>query len=201
MIADEPLHVYTGVRWHLDSNVVDAPEAEDLRRLLELGWVRLSVGDQAHAEPMQNPDVYERLLPLLETFDVALGIAVLDHSVLDMCVLASEADVERFDRVYKALWPNRDQQADGQKPNKEATNRYRDAMHIDTAIRYGATGFVTEDRNVLKAADRVEEAFAGFLIVDIAGATSYSVQRARHVRHAASVHGRPAPATIPAWPA
>jgi len=198
---DEPLHAYTGLRWHLDSNAVDDARIEPLVRCTELGWIRLSVGDQAHAEPMQKPAVYERLLPYLERFDVMFGTLTLDHSRLDMSVVASEDDARRFELVFATLWPHRDRDADGRGETREGRNRFRDAMHVDTAIRYGASGLVTQDEPMWSADARFIKTFSGFRIVSIAEAFEVTCKRTRHVRYAASNHGRPDPATIPEWPA
>lgn len=201
MTVDEPLHVYTGLRWHLDSNAVDDARVEPLVRCAELGWVRLSVGDQAHAEPRKNAEVYARLLPQLKRFDVMLGVAALDHSRPEMSVLASNQDVERFDLVFATLWPQRNREADGRAETREARNRFRDAMHVDTALRYGASGLVTQDESMWAADGRFRESFGGFRIVSIDEAIEITTERAGHVRAAARVHGRPDPASVPDWPA
>lgn len=200
MTVDDPLHVYTGLRWHLDSNAVDDARIEPLVRCAELGWVRLSVGDQAHAEPMKNPAVYARLLPHPERFDVMFGGAIPDHSRLDMSTLESDQDAERFDLVFATLWPQRNREADGRGETREGGNRFRDAMHVDTAIRYGASGLVTQDEPMWAADARFRETFSGFRIVSIDEAIEIATKQARHVRDAASVHGRLDPATVPDWP-
>jgi len=149
---------------------------------------------------MQDPDVYERLLPHLEKYDIALGAWVLGQSRLGMTVLGDEQDEPRFSKVYATVWPSRDRWADGAAEKGRALHCFRDAMHVDNAIKYAATGLVTEDKDLLKADERVRMAFDGFRIVNIAEATRLCVGRARAVRSAAQVHGRPAPATIPDWP-
>lgn len=63
---------------------------------------------RAHAEPMQNPAAYERLLPNLERFDVVFGALTLNHSRFDRSVLGSDDDVRRFVLVFATLWPGRD---------------------------------------------------------------------------------------------
>lgn len=198
---EEPLHVWTGVRWFLDVNVIDADAAADLRRLHELDWVWLSVTDTAHMEAMQNPDTYARLLPQLVPYDIAHGVLTLDHSVLGMAVLGGADDEAHARAVYAAMWPAGNYEADGQLVTRTGKNRFRDAMHVATAIRYNGTGFVTEDRGILRAAERIGRAFEGFAVLNITDAIELSTVRAQHVRFAASVRGRPDPATIPDWPA
>src|SRR4051794_9476048 len=114
MVAEEPLHVWTALRWFLDVNVIDAADAADLRRLHDLDWVWLSVTDTAHVEAMQKPDTYERLLPYFVPYDIAHGVARLDHSVFDMAVLGGNDDDAHGRAVYAAVWPNNDFEADGQ---------------------------------------------------------------------------------------
>jgi hypothetical protein len=198
---DEPLYVWTQLRWFLDSNVIDHADAGDLRRLHQLGWVWLSVTDTAHVEARQNPDAYARLLPYFAPYDVAHGVLTLDHSALDMAVLGGDGDEEHARGVYAAVWPNGNYEADGQMVTRTGKNRFRDAMHVATSTREHGTGFITEDRGILEAADRIRDGFDGFAVVDIAEATARSIAQARHVRSAAGVHGKPAPATIPDWPA
>jgi hypothetical protein len=197
---EEPLHVWTGLRWFLDVNVIDAAAAADLRRLHQLDWVWLSVTDTAHMEAMQNPETYARLLPQFVPYDIAHGVLTLDHSVLGMAVLGGEADDVHARAVYAAMWPASNYEADGQMVTRTGKNRFRDAMHVATAIRYRGTGFVTQDRGILRAADRIGEAFEGFAVLSISDAIERSIARAKHVRFAASVHGRPDPTTIPDWP-
>ena len=57
---------------------------------------------------MQNPAVYERLLPYLERFDVMFGALTLNQSRFDRSVLGSDDDVRRFVLVFATLWPGRD---------------------------------------------------------------------------------------------
>lgn len=196
----EPLYVWTGLRWFLDVNVIDADDAADLRRLHVLDWVWLSVTDTAHLETMQNPDTYARLLPQIAPYDIAHGMFTLDHSVLGMAVLGSEDDETHARAVYAAMWPRGIYEADGKMATRTGKNRFRDAMHVATAIRYHGTGFVTRDEGILKAADRIHELFDGFSVLSISDATQRSIARARHVRIAASVHGKPDPDSIPDWP-
>lgn len=39
-------------------------------------------------------------------------------------------------------------------------------MHVATAVRYGANGFITKDRRILNKATRFGEAFHDFLLCD-----------------------------------
>lgn len=201
MLAEDPLYVWTGLRWFLDVNVIDSDDAADLRRLHDLGWVWLSVTDTAHVEAMQKADTYERLLPHFAPYDIARGVLTLGHSVLGMAVLGGDDDEADARAVYAAVWPHGNYETDGQMVTRAGKNRYRDAMHVATSVRYNGTGFVTRDVGILESAERVAAAFDGFAVLNIADATERSIARARHVRYAASVHGRPDPATIPDWPA
>jgi hypothetical protein len=110
--------------------------------------------------------------------------------------------------VFAVLWPTNDYESDGQMKrvdgqagiNKASRARFRDAMHVATAIRYSGTGFVTEDGNMLKAAPRILSEFKGFTVLSIADATERSFEEVRRVRSGAEVMGRPEPTWLPDWP-
>lgn len=195
------LHEWTQLRWCLDSNVIDDESADELLCLADLGWVWLSVTDTAHFEASQNPAKHARLLGLLERYDVVLGPFTIGHSSLHMSIIASDDDDERHRTVHRLLWPNADFAADGREDSRTGKNRFRDSMHVSTAIRYVLTGFVTQDTRVLNGAALVAEHFDRFAVVNIADAISRSKTAARRVRVAAAVHGQPDPASIPEWPA
>ena len=199
-VSDFPLYDWTQLRWFLDSNVIDAEGAVDLRRLGKLGWVWLSVTDVAHTEPAQNPDFYEQLLPDLASFDVALGPMVLNHSRLGWSITGDNEDQQLLESVYLAIWPSGDYMAARETSSKLGRNRFRDAMHIAWAIRYHGTGFVTEDKALLRAASRVAERFDSFRVVGIAAATERSKHAAHRRRRIAAITGKPDPSTIPDWP-
>lgn len=200
-MSDEPLHVWTGLRWFLDTNAIDNPALDDLVRLREQGWVWLSVADIARVEidEQVDPQKYALLRARLDPFDMALGVFTLGHSELDYAVLAGDDDEARHRAVFELLWPTNDYERDGAS-NGVGKRRFRDSMHVDTAIRYGGTGLVTQDLRVLKRADFIRERFNGFAIVSVTDAVELSKEAARRVRRAAAVQGKPEPSTIPAWP-
>jgi hypothetical protein len=91
-------------------------------------------------------------MDLLEVF----GIAVLDHSRLDHCVLGSHEDCVELNRII-GIVPLKAKRGD---PGSK--NDLRDGMHIHTAIRDGYDGFVTTDRRVLRAAGAVRAGWPMF---------------------------------------
>lgn len=193
---------WTALRWYLDVHVIDDPRADDLLRLGELGWIRLNVTDTAYVETSaaSDPTKLARLRAALSPFPVAHGPLVLDHSQLDMSVLGSQEDGDRIQRVYALLWPNNRFADDANQATATGRTRFRDALHVATAIRYGGTGFVTEDGKLLASVDRVAGQFDGFRIVPIDDATSTSLAAARHLRRRAEEIGTPDPGSLPAWP-
>jgi hypothetical protein len=160
--SDEPVidHRYSGparlgIRYCIDTNVfIDRGMAEDVDRLFELaadGWVNLAKADTLDTERIDGADqdlVDRRLLETAGIIEL-LGPRVLDHSRLDYSVLGSEADAESLDEVWEALFPNLDR-------STARKNHVRDAMHINTARRYGCDAFVTNERRLLDRANRVD---------------------------------------------
>jgi hypothetical protein len=77
----------------------------------------------------------------------------LDHSVL-----GSDVDDARIDAVLRILRPNALR-------STATKNDLRDAMHVATAIRYGASHFVTSDKNILRRKAKLREAFDWFTVL------------------------------------
>lgn len=202
MRAPWSLWDWTGLRWYIDVHVIDSPAAVDLRRLGALGWVHLQVADTAYVEVMgaKDPDKRDRLRDDLAPYSVAHGPLVLDHSYLGMSVIGTEEDAGRLDAVYTALWPCNDRDADARAESATGRTRFRDALHVATAIRSHGTGFVTDDEKVQRAAGRIADLFDSFRIVSVAAATFESMAAVAHLRKRAAILGQPGPATLPDWP-
>lgn len=203
-----PLWNNTGQRWVLDSNAFDAETrpgtasaAKELKRLWDLTWVELSVTDTAWAESSQNPDTYMRLHPYLSQYPIWHGPFTIGHSRLGMGLLAAdESHEKRLRDVFATVWPNATYDDDAAERSRTGKNRFRDAMHVATSIQYHQTGLITHDRRLLDAAARVHDRYDGFTLATLLDAVERCKARARHVRHAASLHGHPDPARIPDWP-
>jgi len=199
---DADLSDWTGLNWYIDVHVIDRPAADNLKRLRDLGWIRLSVTDTVIAETSAAKDeaTRDRLADQLLAYPIAMGPVVPGHSLSDISVRGGVVDEERLRRVFALLWPKNDFQDDVQQKTAKARTRFRDAMHVATAIRYSGTGFVTEDRGILEAAARIASAFNGFIVLSIADATERSFAEVRRVRHGAELMGRPEPKSLPDWP-
>lgn len=104
-------------------------------------------------------DLFAASADYVESF----GPAVFDHSRFDHAVFFGDDDETRLDRVYSILFPGSDRR---DSYAGRARRKIRDAMHIATAIRYGANGFVTQDKNdLVSKSDAIAEAFNGFRIL------------------------------------
>ena len=88
----------------------------------------------------------------------SMGPIVLDHSRLDHGVLGNEDDADRLSLVFKALFPGTDREM-------ARRQHHRDAMHIATAIRYGAHAFVTNETRLLKKSERIRARFNDFMVI------------------------------------
>ena len=192
----------TGLNWYIDVHVIDRPAADDLRRLRDAGWICLNVTDTAHKETSAAKDeiTRHRLEDQLLAYPIAMGPQVPGHSLSDISVRGGVADEQRLRNVFAALWPTNDYEDDVQQKTARARTRFRDAMHVATAIRYSGTGFITEDSGILKAAARIASALNGFIVLSIADATERSFEVVRRVRHGAEKMGMPEPTSLPDWP-
>lgn len=153
----------TQLSYYLDVNAVDENTAgmDQLRRARLEGWIRLQKTDTLDTELLgAPPDKLSELLRQSAAFAESFGPMVLDHSRLDRSVLASSEDVGRLAMVVKILKPGVENQED-LKPND-----MRDAMHVATSIRYGGTGFITRDLNLLRKAEAIRAAFNHFQVCD-----------------------------------
>lgn len=191
----------TGYRWHIDVMVIDLPAADRLRRFGALGWVHLGVADTLFTEVLRTKDesTKERLLNALTPYALAMGPLILDHSTLDRSILGSDDD-QHTQMVYATIWPTNDMQRDAQMVSNNGRARYRDALHVATAIYHGASAFVTEDQGLWKAAPALAAAFDGFAIMSVADATAEATRGARAVRFRAQNAGCAEPPDLPNWP-
>jgi hypothetical protein len=158
----DPLDRYrsrTGWQLVIDTNTVDY-EGEamvELRRLHTDGWINLTRTDtmDTELEGAKDPAKRADLLALSSEYVEHLGPFVLDHSRPDSSVGGSDEDEARLASVFAVLFPGADRAA-------TTPNNVRDAMHVATAIRYGANAFVTRDGNHLRRDTQVRAAFNDF---------------------------------------
>jgi hypothetical protein len=159
-----------GQAWVLDVGMIDnkSDEMVALRALDDEGWINLTRTDMLDAELENGTDdeKRQRLLGLSAPYVEHLGPMTFDKSRLDHAVSGDDTDSARLDAVLGIIGPNTPRDA----TSKTGQNTVADAMHIATAVRYGATGFVTNDTRLLKAAPQLAAAFNGFLVRNPAGA-------------------------------
>ena len=109
----------------------------------------------------------------------------------DSSVFGSSEDQARLDTVFAILFP-------GAERTSTRGNNVRDAMHISTAIRYGAFGFVTRDRKLLNKFQQIADRFQGFRVWPPEDAVAEAIDR---IRAARELHRRePHRGALPAWP-
>lgn len=147
---------WTGINWQIDVHVFDSVTAERLRKLRDHGWLTLTLSATSLAEIDGTPDEdkRERLIDAAMDFPLTRGSFVLDHSVLGMDFLATQADDERLRRVFAALWPNRDFEADARGDSRNGRTAFRDAKQVSDAIRNAFDSVVTCDRALIAASTR-----------------------------------------------
>jgi len=155
----------------IDTHMLDkGGQAGDLLRRAESEeWVCFHVADTLLTElsDVRDDSRREELLDLASTHSISMGPMVLDHSLLGLSVLGSDEDALRIAHVHQILW-SRDWPSDGhevEKGNRTAKTRSRDTLHVANAIRYAYDAFVTHDRRVYEAQERVRAAYPGLQIM------------------------------------
>lgn len=158
-----------GLIFYVDTNFVgdNSDACERLRQLHKDGWIALQRTDDVDTELGDAKDLEKRrrLLDESAEYSEAFGPVIADHSRIGHSVFGNEDDEARLDRVYKILFPDSDR---ADTTVNRARHKLHDAMHLATAIRYGATsngGFVTRDeRDILRKRGALAEAFHGFRV-------------------------------------
>lgn len=123
-------------------------ELERLRKQFIVEIVKTDVVDSELSE--------ERNSRVGEEFDITLsyvelnGIFYLDESRLGHAVLGTEHEDGEVRAIARILKP---------KAETYGSNDFRDARHLATARKYGCLAFVTTDKNIIKRADELLEAF------------------------------------------
>lgn len=155
-----------GLVLYFDTNFAgDSSDAAcELRALDRDGWIDLARTDTVDTELGGATDETRRAALLAETngYVESMGPMVWDHSRRGHAVWANDDDSERLDRVHSILFPNTDRHA----RTGWAKRKLRDAMHVATAIRYGANAFITRDeQDLVSKSDEIAAAFDGFQIM------------------------------------
>jgi hypothetical protein len=149
-----------GVRLTLDVHLLD-DESSAMTRLRNLhrdGWIHLVRASVMDLETARASDPAKRaeLQRSQDEFVEEIGVWILGQSRLGVDTMAgSDDDGGRWDRLWPVLFPNKD---------RRSTNdqTVRDAMHIDTAMRYGSNAFLTREKQLVARAEAVAAAFDHF---------------------------------------
>lgn len=193
---------WTGINWQIDVHVVDSLHAERLRMLRDHGWLSLTLSATSLAEIDGTPDSdkRERLTDTAMDFPIYQGSFVLDHSVLGMDFLATQADDERLWRVFAALWPNRDFDADARGETGAGRTAFRDAKQVSDAIRNAFDSVVTCDRRLVRSSARTELPVQIICVRDATQRSVEAVERALRLQASGSpYYADRVPPTWPSW--
>ncbi|HEY0639837.1 MAG TPA: hypothetical protein VGD67_19495 [Pseudonocardiaceae bacterium] len=193
-MSDDEYHNLLNLSIYIDTHILDASDeaAVTLRRLHKEGWIALARTDVIDTElASASTELRDTLTTLSSEYPETLGPMVLGHSRLGASVLASADDATRLDAVWSILYP-------GVNRATARKSHFRDAMHVATAIRYGAYAFVTRDRRILNKHAAVAEAFNGFRIWSPEEAVAYAFKRISKSRQLHRME--PERGTLPEWP-
>jgi len=174
---------WLGLIFHFDTNFLDDPSAAaaELRQLDADGWIMLRASDAVGAELARDRDEERRSMLRDEatSYPEAWGPAVFDESRIGSGLIGDDADAERFNRVFALLFPGTDRAS----TSRTASNKRRDAMHIATALRYGAGIFITRDQALLKKTGAIAADFNDFRIVEPEQALSFARRMKERSEH------------------
>lgn len=184
----------TALTLYIDTNVLDASDAASafLRQLDNTGWIHLQRTDTMDTELAAAPaDKLPALLNASAAYPEAAGPIVLDQSGRDNLVWVTPDDEARLVRVDLILH--------GKITAKDArSNNWRDTMHVATAIKYAAFGFVTHDRRILSKAERIADEFSDFRLVSPTGALALARPRLASLRRLHELEA--SRGALPGWP-
>jgi hypothetical protein len=135
-----------GITFHVDTGFLGtvgqrpSRAACYLREMARANRIRLriaSVGPR-ELEGSANPEVRD----LATDMTIALEAGVWGESSWKSAVFASDADADELEAIHQILAPGGTESA--------RARTLRDAIHLQTAVRYAADGFVTTDvRHIL----------------------------------------------------
>lgn len=163
----------------LDTCAVDdeSPAMQRLRTFHEQGWIRLSRTDTMDTElETAKPETKrELLLARSRPYAEILGPDVHGVSRPNRFVNSSAEDLPRIEDVLRVLWA----EGAGIAGSGTGAHKRRDAIHIATSIRYGATGFITRERDLLRKRLALGHAYDGFAVLDPEEALAFTEKRYR----------------------
>jgi len=191
---------WTGINWQVDVHVIDSASAERLRTLRDHGWLTLTLSATSLAEidGTRDEGKRDRLMDTAMKFPISRGSFVLDHSVIGMDFLATQADDERLRWVFAALWPMRNFEAHARGDTRKGRTAFRDAKQVSDAIRNAFDSVVTCDRELIAASARSE---LDVRLICVRSATQRSVEAvARALRLQALGSPYYAGRVPPPWP-
>jgi hypothetical protein len=126
------------VTYHVDNNIVDDPSraAKYLRAMAADRRTRLYVASTGWREAVDR-DAPDRVVELIATYPLSYEVGLWGESHRDVFVAGSPDDTVQLEEMRGVL-----------APSGEETVRSRmlaDALHVQTAARSAATGFVARD--------------------------------------------------------
>lgn len=194
----------TGLRWHIDTHMVDIEQGEFLRRCYVEGWVDIEATVDVVAELTRtaNDQKREQLLEFRAIFPMPLTPFAPDLSGLGFTIAGTPEDQDRINVVHKALWgtpwsEDKHKQAGG---NRKALSRIGDTLIACGAIYYGAD-LVSFDGPLCAHSVNLKVDFPDFRIIPVADANREVKEAIEFARECAIVYpDEPDYRGLPDWP-
>lgn len=115
-------------------------------------YLIIEKADTLDTELLENPSYNADRLKKSDGYIESYGLAVLGHSRLGPSVLGTEKEDQEFSEILEIIF--------GKKQRSEYTKQeIRDAMHVMTAIRYGGTYLITNDKKMILSSDKLFKRF------------------------------------------
>lgn len=190
-----PIRNLTGIRWFIDTHILDIPEAGTLRKLYELGWIYLQIPDTVITEvsSAKNPDVQSTLISQASSYMISKGPNVLGSSLIGLSILGSDSDQARIVNIHKLIWGKSFESDLPPTGSRKGLTRVRDTLIINNVIHYQADALITEDRALQGSQARLQEVYPGIQIMSAENATTEALMRVSKIRNVSKV-------PLPEWP-
>ena len=98
-----PARNITGIRYSIDTHIIDREDAQLLRKLYETEWIQLLLPDTVMTEitSKKDPDRKDELLESSSSYFVNMGPTVLGSSLLNYSLNGSELDQSRIQEIHR----------------------------------------------------------------------------------------------------
>lgn len=190
-----PVRNITGIRFSIDTHIIDREDAQQLRSIYEAGWIQLLLPDTVMTEIDSRVDIGDReeLLELSTRYIVNMGPIVLGSSLLGYSVNGSNDEQSRIREIHRILWDQSFDHDLSESGSSKGRTRARDSLIVNNSIKYHTDALITEDKMLRKKSCGLENYFPDFRAISIQDAVNEALRAISAIR-AENIPN------LPAWP-